>query len=79
MMTVSHPDVFWYRLNGMGAQKNTPKKVLATLFPFVFHVKTKLNIVYGDLKTKIFSRSLLAWTLSYSHWGFLGITKLSNP
>ena len=38
---VSHPDVFWYHLNGMGAQKNAPKKVLATLFPDIFHVKTK--------------------------------------
>ena len=25
---VLHPDVFWYSLNGMGAQKNAPKKFL---------------------------------------------------
>ena len=30
---VPYPDVFWYRLNGMGAQKNVPKRVLVTLFP----------------------------------------------
>ena len=35
-VTVPHPDAFWYRLNGMGAQK-----VLVTLFPNIFHVKTK--------------------------------------
>ena len=38
---VPHPDVFWYRLNGMGGQKNAPKKVLVTLFPYIFHVKPK--------------------------------------
>ena len=53
---MSHPDVFWYRLNGMDAQKNAPKKFRVTLFPYIFHVKTKLNIVYEYLKTKIFSR-----------------------
>ena len=39
--SVLYPDVFWYRLNGMSAQNNAPKKVLATLFPYIFHVKTK--------------------------------------
>ena len=50
-----HPDVFWYVLNGMGAQNNLPKKVLVTLFLYLFNVKTKWNIVYEYLKTKIFS------------------------
>ena len=36
-----HPDVLWYRLNGMGAQKFAPKRVLVTLFPDIFHIKTK--------------------------------------
>ena len=54
--TMLHPDVFWYHLNGMGTQKNVPKKVLVILFPYTFHVKTKWNIVYKYLKTKIFSR-----------------------
>ena len=53
---VQHPDVFWYRVNGMDALKNAPKKVLVTLFPYIFHVKTNSNIVYEYLKTKIFSR-----------------------
>ena len=38
---VPHPDVFYYHLNSMGAPKNVPKKVLATLLPYIFHVKTK--------------------------------------
>ena len=38
---VLHPDVFWYSLNGMGAQRNMPKKVTVTLFPYIFHVKAK--------------------------------------
>ena len=38
---VLYLDVFWYRLNSMGAQKNALKKVLATLFPYIFHVKIK--------------------------------------
>ena len=43
-----------------------PKKVLATLFPDIFHVKTKWNIVYKFLKTKIFSRHKNI--LSQMHW-----------
>ena len=54
--TVPHPDVFWCRLNGMGTPKNTPKKILATLFPYIFHGKIKLSIFYEYFKTKIFSR-----------------------
>ena len=60
-----HPDVFWYRLNGMGAQKNIPKKVPATLFPRTFYVKTKWNIVYEYLKTKIFSRKSFPKCIEY--------------
>ena len=73
---VPQPDVFWYRLNGMDAQKNAPKKVLVALFSYIFHVKTKSNIAYPSpnaLNIKYF------WTLSYNHWEFLSITKLSNP
>ena len=85
-----HPDVFWYHLNGMGAQKNTPKKFLVTLFPYIFHVKTKLNIVYKNLKTKMFSRDtnllpqmhLTSNIFEHSVTAigvFLHIPKLSNP
>ena len=35
-LSALHPDVFWYPLNDMGAQK-----VLVTFFLYVFHVKTK--------------------------------------
>ena len=67
----------------------TSKKALVTLFSYIFHIKTKLNIVYKYLKTNIFSRDTnnlpnasnikYFWTHSYSYWGYLGITKLSNP
>ena len=40
-LSVRYPDVFWYHLNGTDTQKNVPKKVLVTLFPSIFHVKTK--------------------------------------
>ena len=40
-LLVPHPDVFWYRLNGMGAEKNAPKKGLVTFFSYIFHVKTR--------------------------------------
>ena len=39
--SVPHSDVVWYDLNGMGAPKNAPKKVLETLFPYIFYTKTK--------------------------------------
>ena len=51
-----HPDVFWYGLDGMAAQKYAPKRVFVTLFPYIFHIKSKSNIVYEYLKTKILSR-----------------------
>ena len=60
-------------------KKNAPKKVLARLYSYIFHVKN----------TKIFSRDKYPspnalkikyfCTVSYNHWGLLGITKLSNP
>ena len=43
-----------------------PKKFLVTLFPYIFHVKTKSNIVYEYLKTKIFSREIII--LPQMHW-----------
>ena len=37
--------------------KNEPKKVLMTLLPYIFHIKTKQNIiVYEHLETKILLR-----------------------
>ena len=66
IQSILHPEVFWYRLNGMGAQKSAPKKVLVTLFPYIFHVKTKWNIVYEYLKTKFFSRDTNI--LPQMHW-----------
>ena len=53
----------WYV---MGAEKNAPKKVLVKLFPYIFHVKTKWNIIYKYLKTKIFSRDTNI--LPQIHW-----------
>ena len=57
---------FRYHLNHMGTQKNAPKKVLVTLFLYLFHVKTKQNIVYKYLKTEIFS--IDANILPQMHW-----------
>ena len=63
---VPHPDVFWYRLNGMGDQKKCAQKVLSTLFSYIFHIKTKWKIVYEYLKTKIFSSDTNI--LPQMHW-----------
>ena len=63
---ILHPEVFWYGLNGMGAQKSALKKVLVTLFPYIFHVKTKRNIVNNYLKTNFFSRDTNI--LPQMHW-----------
>ena len=63
-----------------------PKNV----FPCMFHVKPKWNIVYKYLRNKTFFKRLkypspnalnirYFWTLSYNYWGFGGITKLYNP
>ena len=32
---ILHPEVFWYRLNGMGTQKSALKKVLVTLSIYI--------------------------------------------
>ena len=50
----------------MGAQQNAPKKVLVTLFPYIFYLKTKWNIVYEYLKTKTFSRDTNI--IPQKHW-----------
>ena len=49
-----------------GHPKNVPKKVLVTLFPYIFHVKRKWNIVYRYLKTKTVSRE--SNILPQRHW-----------
>ena len=60
------------------------------IFPCVFYVTPKWNIVYKYLKNKRFFKRLkypspnalntrYFWTLSYNYWGFGGITKISNP
>ena len=46
LLPVAHPNAFSYYLNGKGTQKNAPKKVLVTFFPYIFQIKTKLNVVY---------------------------------
>ena len=35
LVSVPHPDLFWYRLNGMGAQKKAPKNVIVSLIPYI--------------------------------------------
>ena len=35
LVSVPHLDLFWYRLNGMGAQKKAPKKVIVSLIPYI--------------------------------------------
>ena len=51
----------WY-----GHPKKCTPKVLMTFFLYIFHVKTKWNIVYEYLKTKIFWRDTNA--LPQMHW-----------
>ena len=46
--------------------KNGPKEFLVTLFPYIFHVKAKLNIVYKYLKRKIFARDINV--VPQMHW-----------
>ena len=84
LKSVPLPDLFRYCLNSMGAQKNAPKNVLVTFFPYIFHIKTKWNIVYRYLKTKIFSRDInilprMHWTSNIFGHSATTITKLSNP
>ena len=50
----------------MGAPKKAPQKVLVTLFPYIFHLKTEWNIVCEYLKTKTFSRGTNI--LPQMHW-----------
>lgn len=41
MMTLLHPDMYWHYLNGMGAQKNTLKKVAMGYIALMIYLKTK--------------------------------------
>ena len=67
-LSVPRPDVFWYRLNGMSARKNAPKKILVTLFPYIFLVKT---IVYEYLKTIFFHETQISFPKCIEHQIFL--------
>ena len=49
---VPHPDVFWYRLNGMGTQKKMRPKSYFNFFPYIFHVKAKKKYSLWILKNK---------------------------
>ena len=72
-------------------KKKKPKKFLLILFLYIFHVKTKWNIYsLRILKSKnLFKRHEYPspnalnikyfWTFNYNHWGFFGITILTNP
>ena len=74
-----------------GHPKKYTQKILVTLFSYIFHVKTKWNIVYEYWKIEIFSSSrdtnILPQIRGTSNIfgpaattiGGLGITKLSNP
>ena len=72
-----------------GCPKKYVENVLVTFFPYIFHVKTKWNIViYEYLNTHLFKKHKYpspnalnikySWTLNYNHWVFLSITKLCN-
>ena len=77
LKSVPHLDVFWYRLDGMGAKKKVPKKVIVSLFPYISRknwMKYSLQISFSKcIEHQKF------WKLSYNYWGFLGVTTLSNP
>ena len=49
-----------------GSPKKCAKKVLVTIFPYLFYIKNRWNIVHVYLKTKIFSRDTNI--LPQMHW-----------
>ena len=69
--------------------RNAPKKVIVTLFPYIFHIKTKWNIIYECLEKNLFIKhkypspnalnNKYFWKLSHNHQEFFNVTKLSNP
>ena len=60
--SVPHPDVFWYRLKGMGAQKNAPKKVLVTLFPLSYNYwGLSLNYPILNFKKTVCPKNVSMW------------------
>ena len=80
-----HPCVFWYRLNGMDAQQSSCN----TFFIYISNANWMKYSLQIPKNKNIFKRHIYPfpnalnikyfWTLSYNHWEFLGITKLSNP
>ena len=50
---VPHPDAFWYRLNGMGAQKMCPRSSYNT-FSIAISLKNSTKYSLLILKNKIF-------------------------
>ena len=58
-----------------------PKKVLVTLFPYKFHIKTKWNIVYKYLKTKLFefSATIIEGFWVSQNYPILNFKKMACP
>ena len=72
------------------APKKICPNVFTTFLPYIYYVKNEIKYSLWKFKNKnIFKRHKYPspnassikyfWTLTYNHWGFLGITKLSNP
>ena len=51
--------------------KKCAQKVLVTLFPYPFHIKTKWNIVYVYLKTRSFQQTQIHFPKCIKHQIFL--------
>ena len=54
---VLHPDIFWYRLNGKGVQKNVLKKDLVTLKIYNhWGFEVSLNYSIRNLKKTVYAQ-----------------------
>ena len=74
---VLHPDVLWYPLNGMGAQKMYSKKLLQHFFQVYFIHKSN-DTANEYLKTKIFFKGYI-YPIAYTSLNASNIKYFSLP
>ena len=79
-MAAPHPDVFWYRLNGMGTQKSSCNAFSIyisrkNLMKYSLRILKNKNLIKRHKHPSPDALSIkYFWTLSYNHWELLGIT-----
>ena len=74
LYAVSHPNIFWYHLSGMGAQKNTPQKSILPQMHWTsnifWHSVATIGVFWASLNYSIlnFKKTVCPKNVWMRHW-----------